>query len=160
MVDAEFGDPRLAELYDHLEGDRPDLDVYARLVEEVGARSILDIGCGTGTLACQLAADGKEVVGLDPAEASIDIARCKPFADRVEWIVGDVGALPPIEVDLVIMTGNVAQVFTTDEAWTSVLEAAHHRLLPRGRLVFESRDPDARGWEQWTRDQSRRVVDV
>jgi ubiquinone/menaquinone biosynthesis C-methylase UbiE len=51
MVDDIFGHPRLAAIYDALDGDRSDLDVYARLVFERGARRVLDVGCGTGTFA-------------------------------------------------------------------------------------------------------------
>ncbi|MEE6283126.1 hypothetical protein [Georgenia sunbinii] len=49
MPDAAFDDPRLAATYDQFEGDRDDLDAYMGIVEELGARSVLDIGCGTGT---------------------------------------------------------------------------------------------------------------
>jgi 2-polyprenyl-3-methyl-5-hydroxy-6-metoxy-1,4-benzoquinol methylase len=34
-----------------------------------GARSVLDVGCGTGSFACMLAQRGIEVVGVDPAAA-------------------------------------------------------------------------------------------
>ena len=54
MVDAGFAELRLAAVYDPLERDRTDLDTYVAMVKEFGARSILDIGCGTGTLACRL----------------------------------------------------------------------------------------------------------
>ncbi|HLR84623.1 MAG TPA: hypothetical protein VK059_06710 [Nocardioidaceae bacterium] len=42
MTDAAFADPRLAALYDPLDPDRSDLDVYAAIVEELGAPSIVD----------------------------------------------------------------------------------------------------------------------
>jgi SAM-dependent methyltransferase len=116
MVDVLFAEPRLAEVYDPLDADRSDLDVYAALVDELGARSVLDVGCGTGTFACLLAERGKEVTGVDPAAASLAVARGKPGADRVRWLIGDATTLPPLQVDLVTMTGNVAQVFLTDEA--------------------------------------------
>ena len=46
--------PRLAEIYDVLEGERDDLDHYLAMAAELGAR-VLDVGCGTGTFACRLA---------------------------------------------------------------------------------------------------------
>jgi hypothetical protein len=42
--DAAFSDPRLAWLYDVFEVERIDLDAYVAVVEEVGARSVVDIG--------------------------------------------------------------------------------------------------------------------
>ena len=80
MADALFEDPRLARVYDPLDPDRDDLLVYAAIAAEFGARSVLDIGCGTGTFACLLAGRGLDVIGVDPAGASLDVARAKPGA--------------------------------------------------------------------------------
>ena len=83
MADALFEEPRLAAVYDPLGPDRRDLDVYAAVTVEFGARTVLDIGCGTGTFACLLAGRGIQVIGVDPAAASLDVARAKPGAGRV-----------------------------------------------------------------------------
>ncbi len=56
MADALFEDELLATLYGLLDPDRSDLEVYAELFEELGATSVLDVGCGTGCLATLLAA--------------------------------------------------------------------------------------------------------
>lgn len=160
VPDPIFAHPRLAAIYDVVDDDRSDLDVYAALVEELGAGSVLDIGCGTGTFACLLARRGVEVVGLDPASASLEVARGKPGADRVRWVHGDVTCLPDLAVDVVSMTGNVAQVFLTDTDWAGALTAARRMLRPGGRLVFETRDPARRAWEGWTRDTTYRALDI
>lgn len=161
MADEIFRDRRLAELYDPLDPDRGDLDAYLALAEEFGARSVLDIGCGTGVFALLLAERGVEVVGLDPAGASLDVARAKPGADRVRWIHGDATALaplPPSRTDLVTMTANVAQAIVDPAAWRRTLTAAHEALRPGGHLVFETRDPAARAWEAWNREDSYTVT--
>ena len=158
MPDPIFAEPRLAAIYDTLDDDRSDLDAYVGIVDELGARSVLDLGCGTGTLACRLARRGLEVTGVDPAAASLDVARSKARADQVRWIPGDASAMPPLIVDLVTMTGNVAQVFLTDESWTAMLCAVRSVLAPTGALVFEVRDPAREAWRSWTRDQSWRRV--
>jgi hypothetical protein len=54
----------------------------------------------------------------------------------------------------VTMTGNVAQVFVTDQEWAAALRAAHEALRPGGRLVFESRDPGQQAWLGWNRGQT------
>lgn len=160
MADDFFEEPRLARVYDPLDPDRSDLEVYVAMVDELGARSVLDIGCGTGTFACMLAQRGLEVTGVDPAEASLDVARSKLGADRVRWIHGDASSLPRLAVDAAFMTGNVAQVFLTDEEWEATLRAILAALGPGGRLVFETRDPQQRAWEGWTKDETRGSTDI
>ena len=160
MGDATFNDPRLARVYDAIEGDRGDLDVYVEVADELGARSVLDIGCGTGTFACMLAGRGIDVVGVDPAWASLEIARAKPGAGAVRWLHGDAATLPPLSVDAAFMTGNVAQVFLTDEDWSVTLRGTRDALRPGGHLVFETRDPARRAWERWTPELTRSVLDV
>jgi SAM-dependent methyltransferase len=160
MADAAFEVRRLAEVYDPFYPDRSDLDVYAAIVEEFGAHSVLDIGCGTGTFACLLARRGADVIGVDPAQASLDVARGKPGADRVRWCHGDATRLPPLQVDLATMTGNVAQVFRTDEEWDATLRGARAALRPGGRLVFETRVPAGKAWLEWTPEKSRTQADI
>ena len=161
MADACFEDPRLAALHDRLEGARPDLAAYLAMAGEFGAARILDIGCGTGTLACLLAERGAQVVAVDPAAASLEVARRKPHAERVRWLLGDaLSALPVPAVDLVTMTGNVAQVFLGDEEWDALLRAVRAVLVPGGRLVFETRDPSRRAWQHWTRPGTHRVLEL
>jgi SAM-dependent methyltransferase len=160
MADALFEERRLADIYDPLDPDRGDLDAYAALVAEFGARSVLDIGCGTGTFACLLAGRGVDVTGLDPAAASLDVARGKPGADHVRWLHGEATSLPALQVELVTMTGNVAQVFLTDGEWDLVLRRAYAALLPGGHLVFETRDPARKAWLEWTRETSHAHTDI
>jgi SAM-dependent methyltransferase len=159
VADAIFEERRLAEIYDPLDPDRCDLDAYLALAGEFGAVSILDVGCGTGTLACLLARCGLQVIAADPAAASLDVARRKPGADRVRWLQTAAARLPPLQTDLATMTGNVAQVFRTGREWAATLRAIRAALRPGGRLVFETRDPARKAWLEWNREQSyRRVV--
>ena len=135
---------------------------YAQLALETGAVSIVDLGCGTGLITCELARRGYRMTGVDPAPAMLDIARLRPFGDRVRWICGSAGrlaALDPLDADLAIMTGHVAQFFVTDNSWQEALASLRVALRPGGRLAFESRNPAAREWEGWTPAARRSVVD-
>ena len=161
MADALFEERRLARIYDDLDPDRADLEPYVQIVDELGARRVLDIGCGTGTFCCLLAQRGVEVIGVDPAAASLEVARSKPGADGVRWLHADAvdmldGTDDWAGVDLVTMTANVAQVFLTDSEWASVLHAGWNALRPGGHLVFETRNPDRQAWREWTRERSQR----
>ncbi|MCX4851085.1 bifunctional 2-polyprenyl-6-hydroxyphenol methylase/3-demethylubiquinol 3-O-methyltransferase UbiG [Streptomyces sp. NBC_00893] len=160
MADESCTHPRPAAIYDVLEADRSDLEPYVRLAEELEARQVLDIGCGTGVLALLLADRGIEVVGVDPDAASVDVARGKPGGERVRWVHGDAGALEPLRVDLVTMTANVAQAIVEPQVWRTTLRAAYEALRPGGILVFETRDPARRAWEEWNREASYRVTEM
>jgi SAM-dependent methyltransferase len=161
MPDPIFEHPRLTAIYDALiDPDRGDLDVYVAIADELRARSVLDVGCGTGTFALMLAARGFDVIGVDPAAGSLTVARAKEGADRVRWIHGDTSALPPVQVDLATMTGNVAQAIVDRADWRRTLQDVGAALRPGGHLVFETRDPADKGWLRWNRAETHRAVEL
>ena len=160
MPDAIFAHPRLAQVYDAFDGPRDDLAAYVAIAQELNASRVLDVGCGTGCLAIALARTGRAVVAVDPAAASLDVAGAKDGSAAVTWIHGDATAAPPVSADLAVMTGNVAQVFLTDEDWGGVLRAIGNALRRHGYLVFETRRPERRAWEEWAADTAPVTLDV
>ena len=82
------------------------------------------------------------------------MARAKPGAAAVTWLHGDATTLPRSQVDLAVMTGNVAQVFVTDEDWAATLRGLHAAVRPGGHLVLETRRPERRAWEEWDGQRS------
>lgn len=154
-----YAEPRIAELYDTFNELSPTeeafLDVAAELTEDVEAPvRILDIGCGTGTLAAALAEDpDTEVTGLEPSEAMLAIAR--QTSENVEWVLGDARALEPGGeladefFDLILMTGNVSQEIEDDAALERTLLAAARCIAAGGALVFDTRNPDGEHWKAW-----------
>jgi ubiquinone/menaquinone biosynthesis C-methylase UbiE len=149
MPDAIFAHPRLASVYDAFDGDRADLDAYLRIADEFDAGHVLDVGCGTGSLAVLLAETGRRVTGVDPARASLDVATAKPGAASVTWLNGDATTLPALSADLAMMTGNVAQVFLDDDDWSATLHGIRGALGDGGHFVFETRRPERRAWQEW-----------
>ena len=160
VPDNIFEHPRLAAIYDALEADRSDLDVYVAIAEELGARRVLDVGCGTGTFALLLADHGLDVTALDPAGGSLRVARAKAGSERVHWIHGDAKSLPSLHVDLATMTGNVAQAIVEPSDWEATLRGVYKGMRPGGHLVFETRVPARRAWQEWNRAASHRNTDI
>ena len=97
---------------------------------------------------------------LDPDRSDLDhylgVTEELGATEVLDVECGTVDDLPPLQVDLVTMTGNVAQVFVTDDAWQAVLEAVRRSLRSGGHLVFETRRPEDEAWCRWTPAQTRR----
>jgi SAM-dependent methyltransferase len=157
---AEFNDPRLVPIYDLWCPWGPPDDFFMALADQSPLARVLDFGCGTGRLAIALAAAGHRVTGVDPASNSLEAARAKPGADRVTWLEGSQEILPSASFDLIVMNSHVAQFLVTDLEWTQALTKFRQALVPGGRLAFDSRDPNARGWEAWNPIDSREQVSL
>jgi len=159
-ADEVFEDSLFASLYDHFNGWDVCDDFYLGLARTLkSGRRILDLGCGTGLLACRIAEEGFAVSGVDPAEGMLGVARSRPGAERVSWIkgVGQTVRLPE-RFDLVYMTGHAFQALLTDDDAIAVLRTAHDHLAVDGLLAFETRNPARKAWLSWTPDKRRSVV--
>ena len=159
-LDTHYTDPRLVAIYDHDNPRGPDTDFYLSLIAEINPNRIIDLGCGTGTLTCEMALAGRYVFGVDPSTEMLAVARRKPGADQVQWLQGDATSLGRMEADLAILTGNVAQVFLEDIEWAEILHHLYLALRPGGYLAFESRNPLVRAWKQWGRDDTFKRIDT
>jgi ubiquinone/menaquinone biosynthesis C-methylase UbiE len=111
-------------------------------------------------VAARAATAGHHVTGVDPASTSLQAARAKPGADRVVWLEGSHEVLPSAQFDLIVMNSHVAQFLVTDLEWTQALTKFQQALVPGGRLAFDSRDPQARGWKAWNPVDSREQVSL
>jgi len=97
VVSTQEGYDRWSEIYDDetnplvmLEG--PEL---ARALGEVRGLTVLDVGCGTGRHAVQLAKSGASVTGIDFSAGMLEKARAKPSAASVRFIHQDASAPLP-----------------------------------------------------------------
>lgn len=95
-----------------------------------------------------------------PPKRHFEVAKSKDHAARVTWTHGDATAVPGLDADLATMTGNVAQVFLTDDDWTQALQGIHAALRPNGYLAFETRRPERRAWEEWAADIDPVTLDI
>ena len=160
MPDQIFENPLLVKIYDAFDGERRDLTHYLSLVKELEAKSVIDVGCGTGSFPNLIAQNGIEVVGIDPAKESIEIAKTKEFANKVKWIVDYIEKTTITPADLIIMTGNVAQVFTTDDQWVQIVSGVKKNLRQNGHFIFEVRDPSKRAWEKWNKENTFKSLNI
>jgi len=66
--DIQFTDPRLAKLYDELYPLGIDARFFIKLVQELSPTTVIDVGCGSGILTCELAKLGYKTIGVEPAK--------------------------------------------------------------------------------------------
>lgn len=113
----------------------------ARLQAWSGAQplDVVDVGCGTGFLALQLAALGHRASGVDVAEEMLDLARAKAAAAGLEahFERGDAERLPFADdsFDLVIERHVIWTLPEPDVAlreWARVLRGAGRAVLIEG----------------------------
>lgn len=141
-------DPRVVRLYDQANPDGPDYDFYRNQADRFAPRTIIDLGCGTGLLTVTLCQPDRTVVGIDPSRSMLDVARHRVGGRCVQWVRGDASSLARECADLIVLTGNVAQ-HIVGTAWPAALRDVSAALRQGGRLVFESRNPAARAWQDW-----------
>jgi len=158
VPDHDYVDPGLAALYDAFNPREISGDFEFYLPMIMAAGSVLDVGCGTGSLLHWARESGHtgRLVGLDPAEGMLAQARRR---DDVEWVLGDLStAAWDGEFDFAVMTGHAFQVLLTDNELRTAFAAIRRALNPGGRFGFDTRNPAARGWERWTPANASEVV--
>lgn len=143
---SEFSDPRLVSIYNAVNDISDYKNFYLTIVKRLEAKKIIDIGCGTGLLTCELAKQNYEVIGIEPSEDMINIARKSESGDRVTWVIGDALKLKDHNADVAIMTGHVSQFYLEVDYWIKALTAINQALHLGGYLVFESRNPNTKPW--------------
>ena len=156
-VDHLFCDTRLAALYDLFCEGRNDFNFYLSWV--MSAKSVLDVGCGTGALLhrAREAGHNGRLCGIDPALGMLEQARRR---SDIEWIHGNLASARwTKEFDLVVMTGHAFQVLVEEDDVRTALTAIRSALSNDGRFVFETRNPLVREWERWTAADAAEVTD-
>lgn len=134
----------------------------AALALSAGERG-LEVGCGIGFLACEMArevgANGR-VIGLDNSPDMVAAARERAerenLSDRLEFVVGDAAQLdfPSAAFDFVV----AVQVYLYVTEIERALAEAARVIRPGGRLVIVDTDWDSCVWLTADRERHRRVL--
>jgi SAM-dependent methyltransferase len=139
-----------APYYDATDRDATPFVTFYRGLVSGTTRSLLDLGCGTGTIAIALATRLAErvgpladirVVGVDESPEMLRVARARDH--RIDWIVGDMRS-PPVEgpFDLVICCYNTLQLLRTDDDLAQAFRAVRRLLGADGVFAFDIYQPN------------------
>lgn len=101
-----------------------------------GARSLLELGCGTGRHAARFAEMGFAVTGVDRSEGMLEQARA--HAPGCSFLAGDIRELSlSRRFDAVVSLFHVMSYQTTDADLGAALACAGAHLVPGGLLLFD-----------------------
>lgn len=123
----------------------------------------LDVGCGPGFLACELAREvgpGGGIVAIDSSADMLAAARARAeregVTDRIDFIAGDAAKLdaPSGSFDFV----TAVQIYLYVAAIERALAEAARVLRPGGRAVIVDTDWDSCVWLTGDRERHRRVM--
>lgn len=105
------------------------------------ARTVLDVGCGTGAITEELAqSTAGRVTGLDLDPAMIEFA--SSGASDVQWIVGDANSLPLETESFDLVLCNFLLLWTKDPGLAASEMA---RVVRGGGVVLATTEPDYGG---------------
>ena len=123
-----------------VQGTPGECDFIEREIRHDRTARILDVGCGTGRHAIELAVRGYSVVGVDLSGSQLKRAGEKAAGKNlaVDFRRLDARDLPfSSEFDLIIMLCEGAfPLMETDEMNYRILENARNALKPGGKLIF------------------------
>lgn len=123
------------------------------VLDEAGARRVLDAACGSGGHALWLARQGYEVTGADVSPVMIKLAQQKAAADGlgVPFVVSDLANLQTSTVyDAVLCLGNSLPHLLTQDDLVAALRGMAGVLRPGGALVLQNLNYDLR-WQKQPR---------
>ncbi len=108
------------------------------------AATVMEIGCGTGAHAVELAQMGYEVTGVDMSEGMLEAAEARrassenAIASRLEFAHGDARSVRLDKTfDLVISLFHVMSYQTSNEDLAAAFETAREHLAPGGAFIFD-----------------------
>jgi SAM-dependent methyltransferase len=114
-------------------------DFISSLAAEIDAKTVLEVGSGTGRLLIPMAARGLEVEGLEISPEMVAQMRANEGGERIPVTIGDMTDFDlGRQVDIIFSAHNSFQHLTTQERQVQALKNQVRHLAPGGRLVLEA----------------------
>jgi ubiquinone/menaquinone biosynthesis C-methylase UbiE len=136
------------------------LPLALRMLGDVRGKRILDLGCGEGGYARELARHGATVVGVDGSARLIEIARERTRAEALDIEFHCANASAMHEMEALSFDNVLAAMSLMDvEDYPSSVHEVNRVLLPGGELLMSITHPCFTApISQWERDQAGRPL--
>jgi SAM-dependent methyltransferase len=122
--------------------------------------TLLDAGCGTGRYALTLARQGYRVTGLDLSPELIAVARQRPGATMVRFVVGDLTHPAPGSPHAAVLCRGVLNDFLDDQSRRDAFVAFARALRTGGVLLLDVREWDATARRRTAEPVHERTVET
>lgn len=116
----------------------PAAEQLVRAAELRTGEHVLDLGCGTGTVALLAARAGAHVVGVDPAQRLLEVARAAGTTAglAIDFRPGGAPGIPVDDASQDVVLSNFALIFSPDPP--AAVADVTRVLRPGGRAVFDA----------------------
>ena len=148
-----------------------DIAFYQRLVQRTGARSVVELGCGSGRITLPLAEMSEEhdltITGIDMSDEMLGQAQSKleqiasSCRSRVRLQRADIRhyvADPPVEL-IIVPCSTLAHVLELEDQ-LAVWRAAYASLVPGGRFVVDLTMPNLNAYADSMASPPRALVEM
>jgi len=124
----------------YVQATAAEADFIQRELSPAQGKSLLDVGCGTGRHALELASRGYRVLGVDLSEEMLDMAdkKAQQAGLEIEFVQGDARSLDyqqDFDAVLILCEGGFS-LLENDRMDRQVLEGAARALRPGGKLFL------------------------
>ena len=160
MKNAEFNNKKLAQIYENFNQFSEDEDFWLRIIKSLWVKNIIDFWAGTWIFTLVLLDRWYELIAIEPSHEMLAIAKSKTHSDRIKWLQWSTNKLEGFKTDLILMTSHVAQFITGDNEWRELLEKSHAALNSWWYILFDSKNPLLKPWENYTRENYNRTKDT
>lgn len=139
----------IAPIYDKVNGD-VDYSLWADFIEKVikkeykngSAELVLDLGCGTGRMAIELAKRGYDMTGVDYSVEMLDIAReaadREGLSGKMLWLCQDITEFELYgTVDVTVSCLDTLNHLTEPGELAKCFSLVHNYLVPGGLFIFD-----------------------
>mgnify|MGYP000895726651 CR=1 FL=1 len=159
MGETQYDNPVFFEKYSQMTRSRQGLDgagewpTLEPLLPDFAGKRILDMGCGYGWHCMYAAEHGAEqVIGFDPSEKMIAVARGKNKSQRIIYQIGSMETMDYPNESFDVVFSSLALHYVEDYA--GVCRMVWDALSPGGWFIFSAEHPvfTAQGPQDWQRD--------